>query len=150
MSVRYFNISQTKIFVWLMLILPVTGMHVQGQDYFFSNYGVKQGLSENKVYTILQDSKDYIWLGTENGLTRFDGKNFENFTSNDGLPTGGVRSMTEDSLGYIWFGHLNGGVSRYDGHRFEIAAFDSIKLTGDITSITVLNGKIWLDRKSVV
>lgn len=143
MSVRYFNISQTKIFVWLMLILPVTGMHVQGQDYFFSNYGVKQGLSENKVYTILQDSKDYIWLGTENGLTRFDGKNFENFTSNDGLPTGGVRSMTEDSLGYIWFGHLNGGVSRYDGHRFEIAAFDSIKLTGDITSITVLNGKIW-------
>ena len=62
-------------------------------------------------------------LGTANGLSRFDGKKFENFTSRDNLATGGVISMTEDSLGYIWFGHLNGGITRYNGQRFEQVAF---------------------------
>jgi len=73
------------------------------QNYFFDNYSIKQGLSEQKVYKLLQDSKDYIWLGTANGLSRFDGKKFENFTSRDNLAAGGVVSITEDSLGYIWF-----------------------------------------------
>ncbi len=85
-----------------------------------------------------------MWLGTANGVSRFDGRKFENFTSRDCLATGGVKCITEDSLGYIWFGHLNGGISRFDGSVFEHVAFDSLKMTGDITSITQIRGnKIW-------
>ena len=54
-----------------------------------------------------------------------------------------LRPIIEDSLGYIWFGHLNGGISRYNGQTFEQAAFDSLKITGDITSIVQLKNKIW-------
>ncbi len=115
--------SQTRLLVWLILFLPFTTLTGQTKKYFFDNYSVKKGLSEQKVYTLLQDSKDYIWLGTANGLSRFDGKKFENFTSGDNLATGGVKCITEDSLGYIWFGHLNGGISRYDGQKFEQVAF---------------------------
>ena len=140
--INYFR-SQTRLLVWLMLFLPVTNLAGQTQKYFFDNYSVKQGLSEQKVYTLLQDSKDYIWLGTANGLSRFDGKKFENFTTGDNLATGGVKCITEDSLGYIWFGHLNGGISRYDGQKFEQMAFDSLKLTGDVTGIVQLKDKIW-------
>ncbi|MBK7131889.1 MAG: SpoIIE family protein phosphatase [Bacteroidales bacterium] len=135
--------SQTKIFVWLMLFLPVMVTSVKAQQYFFDNYSIKQGLSEQKVYSLLQDSKDYIWLGTANGVSRFDGKKFENFTSRDSLATGGVWSITEDSLGYIWFGHLNGGVSRYNGRQFEHATFDSLMIAGDVTSITQIKNRIW-------
>jgi ligand-binding sensor domain-containing protein/serine phosphatase RsbU (regulator of sigma subunit) len=136
--------SQTKFLVWLLLYLSLSFLPAAGQKYFFDNYGIKQGLSEQKVYTLLQDSKDYIWLGTANGLSRFDGKKFENFSSRDNLASGGVQTIFKDTLGYIWFGHLNPGrISRYDGRIFEQAAFDSIKITGDITSIIQINDKIW-------
>jgi serine phosphatase RsbU (regulator of sigma subunit)/streptogramin lyase len=134
---------QTKFFVWLLLFLSVSIFTVRAQNYFFDNYSIKQGLSEQKVYTLLQDSKDYIWLGTANGASRFDGKKFENFTSRDSLATGGVKYIIEDSLGYIWFGHLNGGISRYNGQKFETAAFDSITITGDVTHIAQIKDKIW-------
>ena len=128
----------------LYFLLTVISVPAHAQKYFFDNYSIKQGLSEQKVYTLLQDSKDYIWLGTANGLSRFDGKKFENFTSRDNLASGGVKSIIEDSLGYIWFGHLNGGgISRYNGHKFEQAGFDSLKITGDITSIVQIKNKIW-------
>jgi ligand-binding sensor domain-containing protein/serine phosphatase RsbU (regulator of sigma subunit) len=134
---------QARIFVWLMLSIPLTVIPAVAQKYFFDNYSIKQGLSEQKVYSLLQDSKDYIWLGTANGVSRFDGKKFENFSSRDSLALGGVKCITEDSLGYIWFGHLNGGISRYNGRIFERIGFDSIQLTGDITSISQINNKIW-------
>ena len=135
---------QANFFVWLMLFMSVFVLPVEAQNYFFDNYSIKQGLSEQKVYKLLQDSKDYIWLGTANGLSRFDGKKFENFTSRDNLASGGIKSIIEDSLGYIWFGHINGGgITRYNGQTFEQAGFDSLKITGDITSIVQLGNKIW-------
>jgi ligand-binding sensor domain-containing protein/serine phosphatase RsbU (regulator of sigma subunit) len=144
MSARLLIKSQVKVFAWLLLFLSGFHLPVYAQKYFFDNYSNKQGLSEQKVYTLLQDSKDFIWLGTANGLSRFDGKKFENFSSRDNLASGGVQAIFEDTLGYIWFGHLNpGGISRYDGRIFEQAAFDSIKITGDITSIIQINDKIW-------
>ena len=100
---------QAKFFVWLMFFIHITIFQGRAQNYFFDNYGIKQGLSTQKVYTLFQDSKGFIWLGTENGVSRFDGKKFENFTSRDSLAPGGVKCIFEDSLGYIWFGHLNGG-----------------------------------------
>jgi ligand-binding sensor domain-containing protein/serine phosphatase RsbU (regulator of sigma subunit) len=136
--------SRAKALAWLLLFLSVTMTRVQAQKYFFDNYGVKQGLSEQKVYTLLQDSKDYIWLGTANGVSRFDGKRFDNFTSRNGLSAGGVKCILEDSKGDIWFGHLNGGVSLYDGTSFRKAAFDSISFTGDVTSITEMkDSSLW-------
>ena len=143
MSVILIFKRQIKLFVWLILLLPGVILPVRAQKYFFDNYSIKQGLSEQKVYTLLQDSKDFIWLGTANGVSRFDGKKFENFTSRDSIATGGVRCIIQDSLGYIWFGHLNGGISRYNGQSFETVAFDSIVLTGDVTSIAQIGDKIW-------
>ena len=145
MSYYLFSGSRTKIFVWLLLFLTVMVREAESQKYFFDNYGIKQGLSEQKVYTLIQDSRDYIWLGTANGASRFDGKKFQNFSSGDGLAMGGVRSILEDSNGDIWFGHLNGGVSRFNGQTFEQAAFDTIRLTGDVTSIRQVNDStLWM------
>lgn len=134
---------QAKFFVWLLLYMSVM-LPAGAQSYFFDNYSIKQGLSEQKVYTLLQDSKDYIWLGTANGLSRFDGKKFENYTSLDSLSSGGVKSIMEDSLGFLWFGHINGGgISRFNGQKFEQIRFDSLEITGDITGIIQIRDKIW-------
>ena len=119
------------------------------QSYYFDNYGVEEGLSSSKVYIIIQDSQDFIWLGTESGVSRFDGLIFENFTSEQGLAENGVFSLFEDSKGNIWFGHLDGGISRFNGQEFEILTFDTIVLNSDITSITeTTENQIWFTTSS--
>jgi ligand-binding sensor domain-containing protein/serine phosphatase RsbU (regulator of sigma subunit) len=135
--------SRTRSLVWLLLFISIPYSRLDAQKFFFDNYGVKQGLNEQKVNTLLQDSKDYIWLGTANGVSRFDGKKFENFSSRNGLAANGVKCIIEDSLGYIWFGHYNGGISRYDGQKFEKISLDSLTLNGDVTSIAQIKTKIW-------
>jgi ligand-binding sensor domain-containing protein/serine phosphatase RsbU (regulator of sigma subunit) len=135
---------RAKLFAWLIFFSLYCINPLAGQKYFFDNYGIRQGLSEQKVYKLFQDSKDYIWLGTANGLSRFDGKTFKNFTSRgDSLSPGGVNTIIEDSLKYLWFGHNGGGVTRYNGQVFEKCAFDSLIVTGDITSIVQAGNKMW-------
>jgi ligand-binding sensor domain-containing protein/serine phosphatase RsbU (regulator of sigma subunit) len=127
----------------LLFLLFLLITKINAQDYFFDNYSVKEGLKKQKVYTIIQDSKDYFWFGTSNGVSRFDGKKFDNFSSRNGLAASGVRYISEDDSGYIWFGHLNGGLSRYDGNVFDTVAFDSLRIFGDITAIVQIKDKIW-------
>ena len=135
MSVIYTLKSRTRILVWLLFFVLISFSRLEAQKLFFDTYGVKQGLSGQKVNGLLQDSKDYIWLGTANGVSRFDGRKFENFSSRNGLAADGVKCIAEDSLGYIWFGHYNGGISRFNGQTFEKAGFDSLNLSGDVTSV---------------
>ncbi len=123
------------------LVLPF----VEAQKYFFDVYGVEQGLSSSKVYTILQDHNDLVWLGTESGVSLFDGQKFTDFTSEQGMAENGVFSILEDSKGNLWFGHLDGGITRYDGHHFEVIRFDSVTINGDITSLTETpDHKLWI------
>lgn len=114
------------------------------QTYYFDKYGVNEGLGSSKVYAIIQDSNDYLWLGTASGVSRFGGRVIENFSADDGLSTGGVYSLYEDSFGDIWFGHLDGGLSMYDGKNFYRVSLDTTVLKSDITSINQIGGWLWL------
>ncbi|MDX2415219.1 MAG: two-component regulator propeller domain-containing protein, partial [Bacteroidales bacterium] len=109
----------------------------------FSIIDKKDGLSSPKVYIVLQDRNDYIWIGTGSGLDRFDGKNIESVSIEVGIWHGGVTCILEDSEGLIWFGHKNGKISYYNGNNFNKIYFDSIEINGDITSLQELNGRIW-------
>ena len=61
------------------------------------------GLVSNTVLTIFQDSHGTMWFGTTDGLTRYDGKNFQTFTTEDGLSRNTVGFIFEDRQGMIWF-----------------------------------------------
>ena len=68
------------------------------------------------VFSLYRDEKGGIWLGTDEGASRYDGEHFVNFTTQDGLGNDFVWGVAEDREGNLWFG--NGyakGVSRYDG-----------------------------------
>ena len=127
------------LFMGIALLAPLCA-----QNYYFDNYMPEDGLSSSKVYCILQDQQDYIWLGTESGLSRFDGIYFDNYTSKDGLADHGVKCIYQDTTnGYVWFGHLHGGITRFDGNRFQVFNYDTLKLNGDITSIEICDGQLW-------
>ncbi len=104
-----------------------------GQSYFFDNYNVKEGLAQSKVFFTHQDAKGYIWLGTEAGVSRFDGINFINYNTENGLAHNGVKVIVEDKKGNIWLGHKGGGISRISGNKIQ--SFENDSLNADITCI---------------
>lgn len=134
-------IRRLILMIFFFGLLPLTGW---SQTWFFERYGAEQGLNSSKVYVSLQDSRDFVWLGTDVGLSRFDGSKIENFSVDNGVAPGGVRSMCQDTTGRIWFGHLNGGITCFDGNRFVRVSVDGDHITTDITSIRQLGSYLWV------
>ena len=62
-----------------------------------------EGLASNTVLTIFEDSQGNIWFGTTDGITRYDGNNFQTFTTEDGLSRNTVGLIFEDRNGMLWF-----------------------------------------------
>ena len=114
-----FNRWIIRHFSLVILILLSFQTHLTGQTYPFSVINKEDGLSSTKIYSVIQDRNDYIWLGTGSGLDRFDGKTINPVSTDDGIWHGGVWSIMEDSGGIVWFGHLNGKISYFDGRNFN-------------------------------
>jgi signal transduction histidine kinase/ligand-binding sensor domain-containing protein/DNA-binding response OmpR family regulator len=87
--------------------------------------GIEQGLSNNTVRSIFQDHNGFIWLGTFDGLNRYDGYDVKTFRNKSGdtasLVHNIVLSITEDSLHHIWIGTRR-GACRFDPLLQQFAA----------------------------
>jgi len=132
-----------RVFIYVLFISLSTTV-LYSQQYFFRKYSVEEGLPQSSVFCLLQDSRNYIWMGTNGGgVTRFDGKKFETFTITDGLSDNIVRSLFEDSKGNIWIGTIS-GLTFYDGFNFKPIG-EEAGLTGSaVLKITEgSNGTIW-------
>ena len=75
-----------------------------GQEYSWEYYSVAEGLPQTQIFSLFQDSKGFIWIGTKGGLSKFDGIEFENYTSKEGLSFDFVTSVQEDEKGTIYIG----------------------------------------------
>ncbi|RLD69294.1 MAG: hypothetical protein DRI95_00540 [Bacteroidetes bacterium] len=131
MNLSCFCIRRVKLFLFIFFSFIFFGTELKSQTYFFDNYNVKEGLAQSKVFYTHQDSKGYLWLGTEAGVSRFDGINFVNYNTEDGLAQNGVKTILEDKQGNIWLGHKGGGISRISGNKIQSSKNDSINV--DIT-----------------
>ncbi|MBS1660176.1 MAG: histidine kinase [Bacteroidetes bacterium] len=85
---------------------------------YFSHLTRESGLSHNKVNCILQDRRGFIWLGTEDGLNRYDGKYYTVFNTlpGDSTSISGniVTDLLEDKDGSLWIATADGGLTHYD------------------------------------
>lgn len=75
---------------------------ISGQLYPYHNYTIKEGLPSNNIYSIKQDSKGYIWMNTDRGVARYDGKDFKIYTISEGLMSNDNFSMLFDSKENKW------------------------------------------------
>ena len=100
------------------IFLPLLwGWYATGysQQFDFRNYSVGDGLAQSQVYSLIEDQRGLIWLGTRGGgLSQFDGKEFQTITTNEGLINNYILSLEEDHKGGIWIGTDN-GLSYYNG-----------------------------------
>ncbi|HVU96484.1 MAG TPA: histidine kinase [Puia sp.] len=84
------------------LLLSLLCITVSGQEYGYAHYDISEGLAGSTVYCIAQDRDGFIWVGTETGVSRFDGTHFHNYTAIDGLPDVEILEMFGDSKGRVW------------------------------------------------
>ncbi len=77
-----------------------------------------------KVYEIFEDSKGFFWFATPNGVSKWDGKNFENFSKRDGLVSSYIYDIAEDSTGKLYFANFGkGGLNTYQNGKIDTMFF---------------------------
>jgi signal transduction histidine kinase/ligand-binding sensor domain-containing protein len=76
-------------------------------------YRVPEGLAHNSVRVIRQDAKGYLWLGTGEGVSRFDGYRFVNYSTGEGLTVPLVNDILEDAEGRIWVATNGAGLALF-------------------------------------
>ena len=88
------------------------------QQYTFRQYGPSDGLTNLGVNCLLQDRTGYLWVGTDNGLFRYDGSTFQAFGHAEGIADTEIRNLAESPEGVLWV-VTQGGVARRAGGKFE-------------------------------
>ena len=136
--------------LWCVIILNSSTL-LGNPNYSFKHYNINNGLSQNSVHFILQDRLGFIWIGTKDGLNRFDGTSFKTFRFS---PEGVLRDnifyhILEDKNGRIWLS-TDGGIYIYDPktEQFDlfnaIAAYDK-KIDGMVSDfVQDKDGDIWI------
>ncbi|SUJ15551.1 Response regulator containing a CheY-like receiver domain and a GGDEF domain [Sphingobacterium multivorum] len=121
-------------------------INLQAQSIYFKNYQTHDGLSNSTVKCITQDIQGFLWLGTRNGLNRFDGNQFKIFRHNasdsTSIGSSSILSLLTDSKGVLWVGTTRGAY-RYDPIKEDFKPFKLISI-GEVNAIHEYAGFIWL------
>lgn len=132
----------------LFSILCCISIYSYAQTEFrFRNYTINDGLSQSSVLTILQDDLNALWIGTQDGLNRFDGKSFEVFNSGEveGIESEYILCSLKDKDGDLWFGTGKGLL-----HYSQIEEKFKTYLTEENTTLNIVSiaedskGNLWV------
>jgi len=116
-------------------------------DYFTRIWQVEQGLPQNKVTAVVQTHDGYLWVGTYNGLARFDGVRFTVFNDNNTpeLHSRRITSLFEAADDTLWIGTESGDVAQYKDGHFADAPVHANWSGGKIYAISADEaGDVWL------
>jgi ligand-binding sensor domain-containing protein/signal transduction histidine kinase len=116
-----------------------------GPPFEFQTWHREQGLLHESVYALAQSRQGYLWIGTEDGVARFDGVHFVSFGLQEGLPSGVMQSLLEDHNGTLWIGTSgNGLLSMRDGKVTKLTKQDG--LPSDVVTSLVEDGqgRLWV------
>ncbi len=82
------------------------------------NVTINEGLPSNSIKSFFKDSRGYIWIGTDAGLCRYDGKNYKVYNEANGLKYTQVWSIVEDKEHNLWLSVYGNGLAKFDGKKF--------------------------------
>lgn len=133
----------------LSLLLCVT-LPLGAEQLITRMFSTSDGLADNtRPGSVLQDSRGFIWIATQLGISRFDGQQFQNFTMKDGLGYPLVNNVIETCNKEVWAATNGGGVARYDpqgpeGRRFVSYPTGSTPQSNAVNSVREgPDGRLW-------
>ena len=130
---RHFKKLITTTLVGITVLTPINKLsYAQSKNLIFNNINIEQGISQSTIEAIFQDSEGYLWLGTNDGLNRYNGYEFKIYNYEEyqnSISHNGITDITEDKYGNIWVNTVS-GVNKIN------------KKTEKISNYTELNGKI--------
>jgi len=111
----------------------------------FRSWQREQGLPQNSVRALAQTRDGYLWVGSEEGVARFDGLRFVSFGMREGLPGGPVNALCADRDGALWIATSGGGLTRWHEGRFTtLTARDGLP-SDSVTALANDNaGRLWI------
>lgn len=139
---------------WYLYALPVSRVSDILPDRIkFEHISIEQGLSQSAVFEICQDTKGFLWFGTEDGLNRFDGYSFKIYRRDPDRPgslsNNVVRAIYEDRHGVLWIG-TEDGLNRYDREKETFSHFTKSEDSHSLSNNNVLaivedkSGRLWV------
>lgn len=105
--------------VWAVSAVAGTNAPVLGEGLVIRSWRTGAGLPQNTVNSIVQTPDGYLWVGTRDGLARFDGVRFTVFGLPEGLQSVEIQTLYVDRQGTLWIGTSGGGLSRLLEGRIE-------------------------------
>jgi signal transduction histidine kinase/ligand-binding sensor domain-containing protein/DNA-binding response OmpR family regulator len=145
--------SSHQLLLHLALVLSVFPvgadgpLHAQEGRVAFRHLTIADGLSQNAVQAIVQDSRGFMWFGTKDGLNRFDGYQFVVFRhdpfDSTSIADSDISALFEDKAGGLWVGTRGGGLSRFDRARERFDRFPSGPRR-PVLSIAEGQGGLWV------
>lgn len=137
----------------LFLLVPLFAAVAANTQYYFNNIHEADGLSDNRVTSFLKDRTGFVWIGTKNGLNRYDGNEFHVFRPGPGnsISNEAVNDIVEDANGRIWVATM-GGINIYDpsSNRWQTMMPADENVKDDLPSYFIWdlevdeNGIIWI------
>jgi signal transduction histidine kinase/ligand-binding sensor domain-containing protein/DNA-binding response OmpR family regulator len=138
-----------RLFI-ISFIVSLFSLVTNGRTYYFRHYRNDSGLSNNTVMACLQDRRGFVWFGTKEGLSRFDGFQFKVFLHSPSvsncLLNNFILSLCEDEDGCIWIG-TSDGICFYspDNDRFGTIESENPKIGGMVIDVKADNKNcIWI------
>lgn len=124
-TVGYGRLAITLLLMACLVSPVLYAVPLESRNILFSHLTTRDGLSQGSVTSITQDRQGYIWIGTQEGLNRYDGKDIKvfqhDYSDPASLPHDWVWSLLPDDDGTLWVGTDGGGLSRFDTqtNRFQ-------------------------------
>ena len=132
--------------VWAVSAVAATNALDLGEGLVIRSWRTGAGLPQNTVNAIAQTPDGYLWVGTRDGLARFDGVRFTVFGLPDGLQSVEIQTLYVDRMGTLWIGTSGGGLSRWAEGRIESVSLPHQIVGGD--NVTALSedadGRLWI------
>jgi ligand-binding sensor domain-containing protein/signal transduction histidine kinase/DNA-binding response OmpR family regulator len=110
-------------------------------------WNLQSGLPANSIFAVQQTRDGYLWIGTQDGLVRFDGHHFEiyNQKNTPQLNCNIIRALYEDRSGTLWIGTTSGGLTRYNQGEFYTYSITKYKTLEGISAINEDRwGNLWI------
>jgi len=115
----------------------------------FRSWQREQGLPENFVRALAQTRDGYLWVGSDDGVSRFDGVSFFSLGLQEGFQSGPVKVLLGDSRGALWIGSVDGGLSCWDQGKLSTFTVHDGLPSDSITALAEdSNGRLWVGTQS--